>query len=86
MPTVPSRYVTYPPPTRQPEMSPDEIRQARQSLGLSLSQMAAMLGYEGEYARSQVYRIETGERPLRPCQRRLIRAYLAGYRPDDWPV
>jgi hypothetical protein len=30
--------------------------------------------------------IVTGRRPLMPAQRRLLQAYLSGYRPDDWPV
>ena len=29
--------------------------------------------------------LETGRRTIRPAQRRLIEAYLAGYRPQDWP-
>lgn len=50
-----------------------------------------MLGYEGAHVRSQVHKMETrgadGEpmRACRPVQARLIRAYLDGYRPDDWP-
>lgn len=67
-------------------MTPNEIRATRAKLGLTLTDMASMLGYEGEQIRSQMHKLETGERPLRLCQERLLRAYLAGYRPPDWPV
>jgi transcriptional regulator with XRE-family HTH domain len=67
-------------------MTPSQLSRARQRLGLSGEQMATMLGYEGEQARSQVYHLETGRREIRPAQRRLIEAYLSGYRPADWPV
>jgi len=45
-----------------------------------------MLGYEGEHRRQLMHRIEIGERALREPQRRLIAAYLEGYRPADWPA
>lgn len=48
--------------------------------------MAAMLGYEGPHRRQMMRRVEIGERALREPQRRLIEAYLSGYRPDDWPA
>lgn len=66
-------------------MSPDQIKAARHSLGLSLSEMAEMLGYQGNHARVQMDDLETGRRPLRGCQERLLQAYLEGYRPRDWP-
>lgn len=66
-------------------MTPSDISEARQKLGLTLEAMATMLGYEGEQARSQVHHLETGRREIRPAQRRLIEAYLSGYRPADWP-
>jgi transcriptional regulator with XRE-family HTH domain len=61
-------------------------REARRQLGLSLEDMASMLGYEGEHRRQLMHRIEIGERALREPQRRLIAAYLEGYRPADWPA
>lgn len=67
-------------------MSPDDVRAARESLGLSQFQMADMLGYEGTQRGQQVHDLETGKKPLRECQRRLILAYLEGYRPNDWPL
>ena len=58
---------------------------ARLQLGLTLDQMADMLGYEGEHRRQMMHRVEVGERSLREPQRRLLEAYLHGYRPNDWP-
>jgi transcriptional regulator with XRE-family HTH domain len=66
-------------------MTPAQLHKARRALGLTLEQMALMLGYEGEQARSQLHHMETGRRDIRPAQRRLIEAYLSGYRPPDWP-
>lgn len=65
-------------------MNPQEIKAARKALGLTLEQMAAMLGYQGGNLRSMQFALETGKRPLREPQRRLLEAYLAGYRPQDW--
>lgn len=65
--------------------SPDP-REARRKLGLSLVEMAEMLGYVGEHRRQIMHRIEIGDRALREPQRRLIAAYLDGYRPTDWPA
>lgn len=66
-------------------MTPEQLARARKRLGLNRQQMATLLGYEGEQARSQVHHLETGRREIRPAQRRLIEAYLSGYRPADWP-
>lgn len=50
-----------------------------------------MLGYTGEHSRVQAHKLESADdsgqpvRILRDAQRRLIDAYLAGYRPKDWP-
>lgn len=66
-------------------MTPNELKEARRKLGLTLEQMAVMLGYEGDQRRQLMHRIEIGERTLREPQRRLVEAYLSGYRPSDWP-
>lgn len=66
-------------------MTPEQLARARKRLGLTLEQMAHMLGYNGGQAKSQVHHLETGRRDIRPAQRRLVEAYLAGYRPKDWP-
>ena len=67
-------------------MTKDQIVEARRKLGLTLEQMATVLGYLGEQRRHMMWDIETGRRPLREPQRRLVQAYLEGYRPGDWPV
>ena len=67
-------------------MTPHELRAARKRLDLTLTQMAAMLGYGGAHQRQLAHDLETGRRVVREPQRRLIEAYLAGYRPPDWPL
>ena len=67
-------------------MTPIQLAQARRKLGLTLSQMAAMLGYDGQQLRQMGYDLESGRRVVREPQRRLIEAYLSGYRPPDWPL
>lgn len=66
-------------------MTPADFKQARHTLGLTLSQTARLLGYDGNHAMQQVRKMESGERAIRPAQERLMRAYLDGYRPEDWP-
>lgn len=68
-------------------MIPDAqfAKEGRATLGLTQEQMGRLLGYSGQHVRQMVYEIETGSKPLMPCQRRLLGAYLAGYRPSDWP-
>ncbi len=64
-------------------MTPYEIRNARQALGLTQAQLAALMGL-GDKAR--VAEWERGARHPSPQSERLIRAYLDGYRPTDWPT
>ena len=66
-------------------MTPAELGEARRKLGLTLEQMATLLGYSGTQRRQMMHKLETGLRELRPAQARLVSAYLAGYRPPDWP-
>lgn len=66
-------------------MTPAELKAARLKLGLTLEQMATLLGYQGGQRRQMQYDLETGRRPIRGPQRRLVEAYLGGWRPDDWP-
>ena len=66
-------------------MTPDQLARARKRLGLTLEQMASMLGYDGEQRRQMMYDLESGRRAIRAPQRRLTEAYLSGYRPRDWP-
>lgn len=67
-------------------MTPRQVREARRELGLSLDQLAVLLGYQGTQRRQQMHDLEEGRRDLRECQRRLLLAYLEGYRPEDWPT
>ena len=67
-------------------MTPATFKQARHKLGLSLSQAAHVLGYDGAHGAQQVRRMESGKRAIRGAQARLMWAYLEGYRPEDWPV
>lgn len=65
---------------------PFDPKAARTRLGLTQTQMGTLLGYSGENVRQMVYDIETGRRPLMPCQRLLLQAYVDGYRPKKgWP-
>jgi DNA-binding transcriptional regulator YiaG len=67
-------------------MTHDEIKSARQALGLSLSEMAAMLDTDPTTARRlEMDPDKSTARSPAPRMVRLIRAYLDGYRPADWP-
>jgi transcriptional regulator with XRE-family HTH domain len=63
-------------------MTPAEIKAGLKSLGLNQTQAAALLGYGNK---SRVSEIETGKRNPSEAVVRLLRAYLDGYRPKDWP-
>ena len=67
-------------------MTPEKMAEARKRLGLTLEQLATMLGYQGVQRRQMQHDLETGRREIREPQRRLVDAYLDGYRPDDWPA
>lgn len=67
-------------------MTHDEIQQARVTLGLSVADMAAMLGHSDVHQR----RLESApdikmHRTANGATVRLLKAYLDGYRPQDWP-
>jgi hypothetical protein len=62
------------------------MHQIRIKLGLTLAQMALMLGYQGENLRQMMFDLESGKRTIREPQRRLAEAYRDGYRPKDWPL
>jgi len=63
-------------------MTSEDIRTQRTKLGLTQAQMAKLLGY-GAVAR--ISEIENGTREPSVSVLRLLAAYTAGYRPDDWP-
>ena len=64
-------------------MTAAEFKQARHTLGLTALQAANMLGYG---AATRISEIENGKRSPSASVVRLLRAYLDGYRPDDWPA
>ena len=68
-------------------MTPDEIREARLTLGLSRAQLARLLdlGRAQDVQRMEMPVTAATHRPMPVRAERLLRAYLAGYRPDDWP-
>lgn len=66
-------------------MTPQQLIKARERLKLTQAELARLLGYDGEAGRAQISLMESGQRTIRPAQERLIRAYLEGYRPKDWP-
>lgn len=67
-------------------MTPADIKSARHTLGLSTTQLAAMLDTDPQSIRrmEQSAQAKTFRTPA-PRMVRLITAYLNGYRPDDWP-
>lgn len=68
-------------------MTPAEIKEARHKLGLSVSDLAALLDTDAQTVRrmEQSATANTFRRPA-PRMLRLLRAYLDGYRPADWPA
>jgi DNA-binding transcriptional regulator YiaG len=67
-------------------MNSTEVKQMRQSLGLSLSEFAEMLDTD----RTTALKMELSEgssqyRKPAPRMIRLMEAYKSGYRPPDWP-
>jgi transcriptional regulator with XRE-family HTH domain len=65
------------------QMTPQEIREARLRLGLTQDQLAHVMGLSSGMAVSDW---ERGIRNANGQARRLLRAYLDGYRPENWPV
>lgn len=67
-------------------MSPEQITEARQTLRLSQSQLADLLETDKSTIRKMEFP-DNAAQHRQPARRmvRLIRAYLDGYRPDDWP-
>ncbi len=69
-------------------MTPEQINQARLDLGLSVAEFGAMLDIKSEraMAKHMTDPLRSSSKPPSARMIRLIRAYLAGYRPDDWPT
>lgn len=72
----------------KPTMSPDDFREAQHKLGLSDTELAAVLGYN-DAAHVRRHKVRNTALPSyrEPNAQavRLIRAFLDGYRPPDWP-
>lgn len=68
-------------------MTHTEIKEARAKLGLSVVDMARMLGHDPVHQRRLESEPEVGmHRTARPTTVRLLQAFLDGYRPADWPA
>ena len=69
-------------------MTPAELKHARLTLGLTQKQMAAMLDIKGsqEVARMEADPSCSKARSAPVRVERLIRLYIAGARPHDWPT
>lgn len=67
-------------------MTPDDIKNARARLGLGVADMAEMLETDENTLRRMEMRRDT-KNARQPARRmtRLLRAYLDGWRPPDWP-
>lgn len=68
-------------------MTPDDVKAARHQLQLSTDQLGKLLDTDGQTIR-RMEMSPTANKFRKPAPRmvRLITAYLAGYRPDDWPL
>lgn len=68
-------------------MTPTELKEARHTLGLSVTDLARLLDTDPQTVR-RMEQSETASTFRRPAPRmvRLITAYVSGYRPDDWPT
>lgn len=68
-------------------MTHDEFKRARRRLGLSVREAARVLGCSELQVRRMEMAPETKtHRAVSPTTARLMQAFLAGYRPPDWPA
>jgi len=63
-------------------MTPAEFKAMRQNLGLTPAQAATLLGYGSA---TRISEIENGHRNASAAVVLLLRAYIAGYQPSNWP-
>lgn len=67
-------------------MTPIEIKEARQALGLTQDELGRLLDTDGQTVRRMEMDPSASTwRPPAVRMVRLVRAYLDGYRPGDWP-
>ena len=64
-------------------MTPERVRSIREALNLTQSELACVMGYSKAV---RVSELERGARKPSPAAERLLNAYAAGYRPNDWPI
>lgn len=69
-------------------MSPEDFRSAQRALDLSDADLARVLGFDHaqHIRRLKAPADAAHHRPVKDYTARLLRAYLDGYRPPDWPV
>lgn len=68
------------------DLTPLEIKGARQKLGLTQPELAALWDTDKDTVRKMEQSPDTKTfRKPAPRMLRLLEAYLSGYRPNDWP-
>jgi DNA-binding XRE family transcriptional regulator len=68
------------------DWSPQHIKEVRQTLGLTQAQLGKLLDTDGQTVRRMEMEPDASTfRKPAPRMVRLMQAYKAGYRPDDWP-
>lgn len=67
-------------------MTPGEFKEARQKLGLSLSEAARILDVDPRTIRKWEAEAGTNARPPNPTAARVMEWMLAGWRPPQWPA
>lgn len=66
-------------------MTPDEFKMARQKLGLTLSELGAILDTDPRTIRKWEALHGNSARNPNPVASRVMSWMLAGYRPPEWP-
>lgn len=70
----------------EPALSGDDVKRARETLGLARNEFAARLGFGGndQTRHSAIFKIEKGERPIGTTAAQRLRALLAEHKiPQD---
>lgn len=73
-------------PRDAPSMTPAEFQAARQSLGLPDRDLARLIEVSEARATQTFSDWSRGVTGIDRAKARLLRAYLGGYRPPDWPA
>lgn len=68
------------------DLTPEQIKEARHKLGLSVKELAEMLETDPlSIRRMEMDQDKSTARKPAPRMARLLHAYKKGYRPPDWP-